>query len=162
MKVIQQSADHIVLGERTWILGTLATAMILLFVYFGIEAVIERDPWGYALGLFGVAFGGLIFAIFVRRSQAVLDRTTGLLTLRSRSVFRYRERRWPLTEIERAIVEKMNLDDGEGYRPTLLMRSGEPRRVPLTVIYSSGSGAERVRDAINDWLGKLDSGAEAP
>ena len=162
MKVTRNTPDHLIIGHQPWIMGLVFIAVILMFIYFGLDMALEGDRTGYLVALLGGGFGFVFFGAFIRRTQAIFDRRANLFTLRSRTILGYKQKQWPLTDVERAIIETSSDSDGDTHRPTILMCGGADRRIPLTPVYESGVRAERMRDAINDWLVMLDSGAMSP
>ncbi len=163
MKVTQHTDDNLVLGDVPWILSLILVGMVLVFVFAGLQIIDDGETWeGAALAIFG---GGFCFAFlvgFAERSQAVFDKLQGRITVRSRSLLGYKQNFWPLSDVERAIVEKMSGESGYTYRPTLMMRGDSPRRIPLRKTYASDTSAEAAVETINAWLATLDSKAEAP
>ena len=156
MKIRIDSPDLLLLEDVPWLIGAGISALILIIVGIATDMVLSGNLAGLALGLFGVAFGGLFFAAFVRRTRLELDRRSGIVDLRRRTMLGTRSWLFRLDNVERAYVEESHGDDSTTYRPMLILRDG--RRQPINPVYSSGQGAARAAHAINDWL---DAGVSA-
>jgi hypothetical protein len=150
MKTRIDTADLLLLEDVPWLLGAGISALILTIIGVGTSMVLSGNLAGLAVGLFGGLFGGIFFAAFVRRTRLELDRRTGIVDLRRRTVFGTRSWLFRLDNVERAYIEESHGDDSTTYRPMLILRDG--RRQPINPVYSSGQGAARAVNAINRWL----------
>lgn len=161
MKVTRNIPQQLIVADTPWLIGIMLTVFILMFVGAGLALVISGEWLGLLFGAMGGGLGMTAFAIFVRRTMAILDRGTAKVTLRERSLFGFREEHHDLTKVRGAVVESSVNSNGQTtYRPTLVLRSGDSEtRLPLIEVYSNGRGPDRVVTAINGWLGgdRLDS-----
>lgn len=157
MQVITETPDQLVLEDRPWLLGSLLALGILTFLGLAL-GLFSTSAW-LSLG-FGLAAAllGLCFVVFVRRVRAIFDRRAGALVIRTRSLLGETEKTLALSDITGATVETSRSystnTNGRGstsvtHRPVLSTRTGP---VPLTQVYSSGSGAETVVAAVSRWL----------
>lgn len=159
MRIIEDTPERLTLEFRPWVLGSVLIAVILLMVGVG-WANLPTDP-ALAVGmLVGVLIIGLVFVALVRRVLVIFDREAQAVVLRSRSLLRQSETTLPLSEIRQASVETHIRRSSRSrarraalnrtHRPVLETRTG---RVPLTQIYSGGTGAAEIVTAVNAWLG---------
>lgn len=157
MKTTHNSPDKLILDYTPWIMGGVFATLILLSAGGAMYFLSTGETTGFLVGLGGVILCGLFFVVFVRRVQLVLERTSGTATLRRRDVLRDVREQFKLADIRRAEVQRMTSSDGDGTTETsraALIVTGQPEPVPLTIVYSSGSGGDRAADAINAWLAK--------
>jgi hypothetical protein len=160
MKVTRETPDQLIVEEVPWGIAIGLVLFILFFAAVGLFLLSEGVWMGliFLLGGGGLGFGALW--AFVRRVQLILDRVSGAITLRERTLFGMTEERHPLAELQGAEVAQRTSRNREGRtrrtaRVELLMGA---HRLPLTEVYSSGRHHLRVARAINDWL---DSGRDA-
>ena len=161
MKVIEQTPDRLILENNPVVLAILLSSLALIFVAVGLF-VISSDPMTGLATLAGALVFGAVFVIaFVRRSQIILDRRNDLVELRRKSLLGYNRRTWDLHDLDRAVIQTSRSDKSDTYRAALVFSGGMDAGVhPITLVYSSGSGASRAVAAINAWqAGALDSGA---
>lgn len=158
MKTTHNSPDKLILDYTPWIMGGIFATLILLSAGGAMYSLGTGETTGFFVGLGGVIFCGLFFVVFVRRVQLVLERTSGTATLRRRDVLRDVKEQFKLADVLRAEVQRTTSSDGEGTATetsrAALIVTGQPEPVPLTIVYSSGSGGDRAADAINAWLAK--------
>lgn len=155
MRVRQDTPDRLVLEERPWVLGAGLALGVVVFSAVGLATVMSA-PW-LGLAMFGgAALFGLLFAVLVRRTIAIFDRTAGAMVLRSVSLFGTTETTLPLARIRGALVQTSHAS-GTGsmaasrtHRVALRLEGAEP--LPLTVVHSAGPGAARAAEAIDCWL----------
>lgn len=155
MKVLANTPDRLILERRPWILAISILLFTLVFVAIGLSQVASGQILGsLAFGLGGGLVGFIGFWAFVRRTQVILDRGYGTVTIRRRSLFGFTQEVYPLDEVTGAEVETSSGGDTDTHRPALALdgQTG-PRRVPLVQVYVSGRSAERVVATIQDWLG---------
>lgn len=155
MNVISTTPDRLTLGARPWLLAGGISLGALASAGFAISYASARD-WGGAGGAaLALVFCGFAFIAFVRRVIVFLDRPSGLVVIRTATVFGQTEVTHPLADVDRAEVDTKtgtNADDADTHRPILRLTNGAT--LPLTSIFSSGGGASRAVLAVNDWLGK--------
>ena len=97
--------------------------------------------------LAGAAIPLGIFALAIKRDQAIFDATSGTVTLQRRTLFGYRCMVHPLQTVRRAEMEALS----DTKRPTLTFHDQTPP-YPLVEAYTSGNAPYQTMQAINDWL----------
>jgi hypothetical protein len=158
MRVVENSPDRLVIEDNPVLLGAFLAILILFFAAVALWTIGSAPLVAFA-ALTGAALMGVAFAAFVRRVFVAFDRAAGAVVIRTASIRRQTEVQLPLTDIAQAVVEvTTSLDDQNSstprtlmYRPALSLKDGRPNH-PLVQVYSGGTGAARVVDAINDWL----------
>lgn len=165
MKIRQHDPDRLTLEERPWILGVILIAVILIFLLVAVFSIGDNVWLGLGMVL-GAAMFGMAFAVFVVRVIVIFDRSAAAVVIRSAGLFGQKERTLSFADLRGAIVEtSISHSSGSSsggrrrrrtttmtHRPSLQTAQGV---VPLTEVYSGGTGAERAVAAINDWLGGI-------
>ncbi len=155
MKVIRNTSEQLILRDVSWIIAIVFSAFILAMLGFGLNALFAGDMVGAFWGLLAVPTFLCIFLVaFVRRDEVILDRSRNLVELRH-STFLGRTRvKHELTHLERALTQAhYGGKGGATYRVALVLGGGmDAGTHPVTPVYSSGNGAKRAADTINDWL----------
>ncbi len=165
MRIVEETPDRLVLEERPWLLGIILTISILVFcaLAFGLAGTSLWLGLGFAVA---TAVFALAFIAFVRRVIAIFDRPARAVVLRTASLLGQREQTIVLTDITCAEVETSRSTSSSGGKlsgvthRTVLRTSGGP--VPMTEVFSSGSGAARNAAIINRWLGTGSAGPADP
>jgi hypothetical protein len=158
MQVTQDTPELLVLDHVPWVLAIVLTVPLLIFAGAAL-ALLVAGEWTGALGaLAGMALWVLALLVFVERVQLILDRGAGTVTLRRRTLWRYRQDTFALTGLSRAEVQsRRGSKGGRVRRAVLVFDRGEDRGTwPVTEIFSSGPGAEHTAAAVNRWLGVRD------
>lgn len=159
MKIITNTPDQLILENRPLWLAIFVTGFALLFVAIGLAILGPEPATGVAFVLGGLFFGVVFNMAFIRRTQLILDAPRTRVELRRRSWFGYKRWTWDLKYLERAVLETSRSGDTDTHRAALIINGGMDEGVhPITLVYSSGRGAQRAKDAINNWLAALDSG----
>lgn len=157
MQVIKDTPARLVLEERPWVLGSVLIIGILVLLALALALSGETLWLTVGFGL-AAALLAVCFAVFVKRVIVIFDRDAEALVIRSRSLMGQGERTIALSDIIAAEVEtsRSTSTSSNGsrtssitHRAVLATRSGP---IPLTDIFSSGSGAEIDAAAINRWL----------
>ena len=154
MKITRNTPEQLIIANTPWLLGIMLAVFILAFVAAGL-AMVSQGVWaGLLFALLGGGIGLGVFAGLVRRVQVILDRPTDTITLRTRSLFGYREVQHSLSSLDRAVLETSISSKGTSlYRPTLILASGMSAGPhPVIKVYTNTSGPERAVKAINTWL----------
>jgi|TARA_R110002049_G_scaffold44333_3_gene129764 hypothetical protein len=162
MKITRDTPDQLIIENNPVLLAILLGLFALGFVGIGLFSLGDDTSLGLGFILGGMVFGGVFLAAFIRRSQVIFDRSTGRVEMRRKSVTGYRRRDWDLADLDRAIVERGPSDGSMTYRTALVFTGGmDAGTHPITIVYSSGGGADRAAKAINRWLdaARLDSAA---
>ena len=167
MKVSRNTPHQLIVEDVPWLLGIMLAGFILLFVGVGIGLVLSGEIFGLLFAIGGGGVGGLCFALMVRRVQVILDRPTGTLVIRRRSVLGYSEVRHDLADLSGAILEETRSSKGSTLRrPTLVLDRGMSQgRHPVVATYTNTGGPRKLVQAVNQWLqahgprATVDSGA---
>ena len=154
MKTEVSTADQLVLRDRPVILGLGVVCAILIFSGIALNHALHGDTHDQTALLLLIGLFGVVFAVFVVQVVLVLQRSTGQVLIRRRSLFGTKEVCHDLANLRKAEVEtSRDSSDGKNRitsRCVLQMKDGA--KVPVTLVYSSGSGAKQAAEAINDWL----------
>ncbi|TAG12356.1 MAG: hypothetical protein EAZ40_15805 [Rhodobacterales bacterium] len=152
MRIRVNTPDRLVITDRPIVLAVMLGAVLLAMIGFALAAAAAGAWVGAAILLFGAAVIGGITAVFIRRSDLILDRPSGQAHLHSSTLLGKTWHSWPLAEVTGAIVQSNHggEDSGMTYRPALLLSGG--RAQELTPVYTSGKGAARAVAAIEGWL----------
>ena len=171
MKVTRNTPSQLILSNTPWFIGITLVFFILAFVGAGVFLASEGGE-GILFGIFFALFGGGMgfgaFCAFVRRVQVILDRNKNSILIRRQSVFGYDAVEHELSNLSHAETESTTSRSDNGtstlYRPVLILDEGMSAGRHLIVeAYSSGRGAHRLVDAVNDWLParKVDSASQS-
>lgn len=163
MHVVRDTSDQLILANRPLVLGAGLALFILAFAAAGLLIAMEEPWFGLLFGGTGVLLGAAAFAAFVRRTQVILDRASGRILIRRRSVFGYCEEELPLHRLTGAELETtVSASNGRSttlYRPVLMVGAGPH---PIVKSYSSTSGPQRLVDAVNRWLDRGGASGGSP
>lgn len=164
MKVTRNIPEHLIIKNAPAAMSILVIIFVLAFVGIGL-AFVSTDPLFGGVFVFAGLFIGVIFSImFTRRVQLILDRPKNLIALRNRSVFGYSTKSWPLDTLQSAILQSIKSSrtrrsknrrrSSKNLHRAVMVFSGgtDSTQQPVTQAYSSGPGAKRTADAINQWL----------
>lgn len=154
MTPIATSRNHLMLRARPWLLGLGIGAAMLLFAAIAIAEISAGDQEAANGPLILLVLFAVAFAVFVRQDEVTFDRPAGTISIRRRTVFGGATSVQPLAGLRRASVE-VHKDDVAGHRkatcrPVLEFHNGP--NVPLTPVYSAGTGADQAVKAVNAWL----------
>lgn len=154
MEVIRNTPDQLILANRPWPLAGAISLLILIFAAAGLMIGAEAPWFGALFGGTGVLLGAAAFAAFVRRKQVILDKASGTILIRRRSVFGYAEAKLPLHSLTGAELQTTRSATPDGrsstlYRPVLMVREGPH---PIEKSYTATKGPQRLVDAVNNWL----------
>ncbi len=152
MKIAIDTADLLILDDRPLVVAGVLLVALLVMIGIGIAQIAAGEVLvGLAFAVLGggFAFGGML--VFVRRNQLVLDRAGGQVLMRRRTFLRYSEQRFALEQLERAVVQTSRSGDTDTHRMALVIGGAVH---PFTAVYTSGRGARRGADAVNDWLAR--------
>ena len=159
MKVTRNTPDHLILNDTPWLIGIMLAGFVFVFLAIGLLVSTDNMLAGLAFGGLGALIGGACFAVFVRRTQIILNASDNTLKLQRQSVFGYQSVTHPLDDLSHAIVETAmpsrtgSTNPKSTSRITLVFPAGmSAGHHPVTQVYTSGGGATRGADAINTWL----------
>ncbi|MFP4327527.1 MAG: hypothetical protein ACLFQL_05915, partial [Paracoccaceae bacterium] len=105
MKITHDTPDLLVVDVVPWLLGAGVILFILVFAGAGLLILSEGEPLGLLFLLGGGGMGLGAFWAFVRREQVILDRRSGEVLLRRRTIFGQTEERQPLSTLHGALIE---------------------------------------------------------
>ena len=159
MRIHRETAGRLELQARPTGLTLLGG---FVFLSLGATAVSEAalGHWfGAALATLGVIGVAALMLALLERTVVIFDRATDSVTIRRISTRRRTEDRRPLSalrglEVQESAPETETPETHTTYRAALVF-DGET--LPLTLVYSSGTGAERIVTEVRRWLA-LDSG----
>jgi hypothetical protein len=160
MKITRNTPAQLILADTPWFIGIAMIIFILAFVGPGLLLAStggENIFFGLLFAVVGGGLGATAFALFVRRVQVILDRSADQILVQRRSVFGYQVIEHKLSNLSHAETEtttsRSNGKTRTLYRSVLILRDGmSAGRHPVAETYSSGSGAQRLTDAVNEWL----------
>ncbi len=154
MKILKNTPDRFELRFVPWILGIAFSAVILVTSGAGLRSLLSGE-WkdAFVLFLIGPVFVGLAFALMVRRDDLILDRTTGTIEIRHRTVFGRKTEYFDLARLEQASTQTHYANDSNRQHRVALILSGDHPKdvINVTPVYSGGPDAKRAADAINAW-----------
>ncbi|MEM6305267.1 MAG: hypothetical protein AAF744_11130 [Pseudomonadota bacterium] len=153
MKVLRDTPEQLIIENNPIWLAVFLTGFALIFLGIGLFTM-STDFWlGLAFVAGGVLAGTVFLISFVRRTQVIFDRPQNRVEMRRRSLLGYSTRSWALEHFARADVQSSRSDNSTTYRAVMVFDGGmDAGTHPITLVYSSGSGAQRACDAINRWL----------
>lgn len=158
MKVTRDTPEQLIVENNPIWLAVFVSLFGLIFVGVGLSLLGSETGMAMLFIGGGLAIGIGFNMIFIRRTQLILDQARNLVELRRRSWLGYSSRTWELQYLKRAEVQTSRSGDTDTHRAVLIIDGGmDAGDHPLTLVYSSGSGARRAQAAVNDWLGALDS-----
>lgn len=154
MQVVRNTPQQLIIANRPWPLGAGIALFILVFAAAGLTIAGDAPWFGLLFGGTGVLLGAGAFCAFVRRTQVILDRGSGRILIRNRSVLGYSEEKLPLADLTGAELEttRSATPDGRGstlYRPVLMVGAGPH---PIVKSYTSTKGPQKLVDAVNAWI----------
>ena len=153
MKITRNTPEQLIIENRPIWLAIGVSLGGLLFVGLGLS-IFPQDPVeGLIFAAAGLFFAVVFNLAFVRRTMLILDGPRQLVELRRRSWLGYSRRTWDLRHLGGAYVQSSSSDGTPTYRAALRITDGmDAGNHPITLVYSSGKGADRARRAVNDWL----------
>lgn len=159
MKVTRNTSDQLILENKPWLIGSMLIFMFVVFVGAGLFAISAGQLLsGSVFALIGGGVSGLCFILLIRRTMVIFDRGTGTIDLRRKSMLGMTNVTHELKYLDRAIVETSRSTDSDGHtsvthRCAIVLIDGPSAGThPLTIVYSSGNGADQAANAINTWL----------
>ena len=147
MTILRNLPSQLILAHAPWLLGGGLIVSILACAAAGLALIVRGELVGLATVAIGATVPLGIFALAIKRDQAIFDAATGTLTVQRRTLMAYRTARYPLASVRRAEVEVFS----DTARTTLTFHDTTPA-YPLVEAYISGNGPRQAADAINDWL----------
>ena len=147
MVIVRNLPSQLILAHAPWVLGGGLIVCIIGCAAAGLALILAGQAGGLATVLVGAAIPISIFALAIKRDQAIFDAAAGTVTLQRRTLFGYQCAVHALDRVRRAEVEALS----DTARPTLTFHDRTPP-YPLVEAYSTRSGTHHATQAINDWL----------
>ena len=158
MKVTRDTPDQLIIENNPLWLAILVSLFGLTFLGIGLANFGSDPGTGAIFALCGLGIAVGFNMIFIRRTQLILDRSRQLVELRRRSWFGYSRMTWDLRHLSGAIVQTSRSGDTDTHRAALVFDGGmDAGTHPVTLVYSSGRGARRAKEAIDAWRARVDS-----
>jgi len=153
MKVTRDTPDQLIIENNPVWLAILISIPLFVFLVVGIFTIKTDLSTGLVFVVGSLIMGVVFNLAFIRRTQLILDRSRNLVELRRRSMLGYKKRTWELGYLDRVVIQSSNSGDSTTYRAAMVFSDGmDAGTHPITLVYSSGSGADRAAGAINRWL----------
>jgi hypothetical protein len=151
MQIKVDTPERLVITDRPVVIATILLGVLVILIGFAMATAVAGEWTVAAILLVVMAILGGLSAVFIRRSDLILDRPTATVHLHSSTLLGKTWLSWPLSDLAGATVQSSRSEDsGMTYRPALLLTDG--RTHPLTPVYTSGQGANRAVAAIQRWL----------
>lgn len=152
MTIVLNLPSQLILSHAPWITGGFLIVCIIAFAATGLALIFDGQVHGLvAIGV-GAGIPLLMFAIIIKRDQAIFDAYAGTVTLQRQTLFGYSRRVHPLADLSEAELQR--LDDTS--RPVLIFDRGKAAgRHPLVEAFVSGNGPAHAVQTINAWLADL-------
>ncbi|MEL6563559.1 MAG: hypothetical protein AAFQ59_03870 [Pseudomonadota bacterium] len=147
MTVVRNLPSQLILAHAPWFLGAGLIVCIVACASAGVALLFSGQMAGLVTVLVGAAIPLGIFALAIKRDQAIFDAISGTVTLQRRTLFGYRCMVHPLQTVRRAEMEALS----DTKRPTLTFHDRTPP-YPLVEAFSTSSAHLRATQTINDWL----------
>jgi hypothetical protein len=162
IKVTRDTPDQLIVADTPWLLSSALIFFIMVFMAPALLLMFDGVWQGAIFALAGGGLGLIAFAVFVRRTQLILDIPSDSVTLRWRTLFGFNEVRHTLSNLARAELETTQSSKGSALcRPVLILSQGMSAGPhPIIPSYTNTKRPRRLVDAVNSWLTKarLDSG----
>ena len=156
MKITRDTSDQLILENNPFWLALFISAFGLVFTAIGLFLISSEFWMGLTFTLSGLVVIVVFNLAFTRRTQFIFDRPANLVEMRRKSLLGYATRTWELAHLDRATIQSSRSNNSTTYRAALVFSGGmEPGTVPITIVYSSGSGADRAANAVNNWMAAL-------
>lgn len=174
MRILEQDKNRLVIELRPIGLMILCVGLFLLFFVLGFGmryvlpfAVDMMDfpggsgilPSGPIPGMNALGYASVIplaIAIFmVKMRRLTFNRPAGLITINIRGMLGWKEKTYPLSTFQGAVLARSRSSDSGTTHRAVLQFSDANGAVPVTPYSTSGSGPSRTVNAINTWLGPV-------
>ena len=135
-----------------WVIAGALFLFIMGFVTPGVLLAFDGVWHGLLFAALGGGLGFAAMCVFVERLMLRLDATDDTATIRRLTILKRTSTTIPLGDVIEADTESLR-DHETGRRqsrPVLRLKNGES--LPVTQIYSSGPGADRLAEKVNGWL----------
>ncbi|MEO0937858.1 MAG: hypothetical protein AAFY38_06865 [Pseudomonadota bacterium] len=148
MTVVRNLPSQLILTHAPWLLGGGLIVCIIACAAAGLTLMAAGETAGLWTVLAGAGIPLALFALCIKRNQAIFDAAAGTVTLQRRTLTRYKAQVIPLHEVTEAALEEIR----DTARPVLVVADG---RIPLVEAHEGGNAPRRAVDTINAWLRRL-------
>ncbi|MEL7098056.1 MAG: hypothetical protein AAGM84_04435 [Pseudomonadota bacterium] len=145
MTVVRNLPSQLILAHAPWLLGGGLIVCIVACASAGLALIAAGQTAGLWTVLAGAGVPLALFALCIKRNQAIFDARAGTVTLQRRTIWRYEAQTIPLLSVREAALEELK----DTARPVLVV-DGAP--VPLVEAHEGGNAPRRAVEAINIWL----------
>ncbi len=153
MKITRNTPEQLIIDIIPWLSGITISAFILIFAGTGLFLISQSIWAGLILFLVACCFGIALFAVFVHRTQLILNRPSNTVTLRTRTLFGLTQIEDDLTNLSCASLDSIITAKGSTlYRPSLVLEGMNAGSHPIMASYSHTSVPDKMVKAINAWL----------
>ena len=149
MRILEQSDNRLILEEKPWFWGLFFVLFILAFAAGGIKSAVEGDYGLTAMAIVVVAGVGALAAFSIERVWLILDRVSGTVELRRRSLRCFHRDVFPLSELAQDGI-MIQADEGTLRIALSLASCSDP--MPMTRYYQSGGNVRSCAEAARKWL----------
>lgn len=149
MRIVKNTEEQFILEERPVFWALIKIFFLMSTCARALNAVKDRD---YAMAGFAVlaTIGlGYIAFLIVERVWLVLDRQTGTVELRRRSLRRFCSDVFPLSELDR---DGILIQADEGTLRIALRLASRPAPLPMTRYHQTGGNVRPCAEAARKWL----------
>ena len=147
MTVLRNLPSQLILAHAPWFMGGGLIVCFVACAWVGLVLIASGQTAGLLTVLVGAAIPLGIFALAVKRDQAIFDASSGTLTLQRRTLFAYQCDILPLDMVRRAEVQELS-DTSRA----ILTFHDRTSPYPLVEAYSNNAATLRATQTINDWL----------
>jgi len=147
MTVVRNLPSQLILAHAPWLLGGGLIVCIIACTSAGLALMAAGTTAGLWTVLAGAAVPLALFALCIKRNQAIFDAHAGTVTLQRRTLWRYEARTIPLREVQEAQLEELK----DTARPVLLVGG---TAIPLVEAHEGGNAPRHAVNTINDWLAR--------
>lgn len=145
MTVVRNLPSQLILAHAPWLLGGGLIVCIIACAAAGLALMAAGETAGLWTVLGGAGIPLALFALCIKRNQAIFDAQTGTVTLQRRTLRRYEAQVIPLDQVREAALEEIR----NTARPVLIT---ETARIPLVEAHEGGNAPRRAVQTINTWL----------
>lgn len=161
MKVTRNTPDQLIVENNPWFFGILIALIAFVFTCVGLLILSSGEILpGLVFLTVGILIATVGTFIFIRRVQVIFDRPSNLIEIRRKSVSGMDVVKHALSDFSHAFAQRNRQRSSSGkrnqpaYRAVLVLDKGmSAGEHPVTQMYYTGSGADRIVEAINAWHG---------
>lgn len=151
MTVLRNLPEQLILAHAPWVLGGGLIICIVACAAAGLALLAAGQTAGLLTIAAGTGVPLAIFALAIKRDQAIFDGRAQRVTVQRRTLFSYHSAQHPLDRIAHAEVQTLS----DTARPVLTFADSTPP-YPLIEAYVSGNGPAVAVATINAWIAAHD------